>query len=81
MKNIHQGLPGREFDLPSKIETAEICPITGLLATDICKNAYTEYFLDGTVPKEYCVDHSNVKENVIVNENTNSVDSENVFEQ
>ena len=38
-------------------------------------------FLDGTVPKEYCVDHSNVKENVIVNENTNSVDSENVFEQ
>ena len=81
MKNIHQGLPGREFDLPSKIETAEICPITGFLATDICKNAYTEYFLDGTVPKEYCVDHSNVKENVIVNENTNSVDSENVFEQ
>lgn len=81
MKNIHQGLPGREFALPSKIETAEICPITGLLATDICKNAYTEYFLDGTVPKEYCVDHSNVKENVIVNENTNSVDSENVFEQ
>lgn len=81
MKNIHQGLPGREFDLPSKIETAEICPITGLLATDICKNAYTEYFLDGTVPKEYCVDHSNVKENVIVNENTNSIDSENVFEQ
>lgn len=81
MKNIHQGLPGREFDLPSKIETAEICPITGLLATDICKNAYTEYFLDGTVPKEYCVDHSNVKENVIVNENTNSVDSENIFEQ
>lgn len=65
MKTIHTSLPGREFDVPSKIETAEVCPITGLLATDICKNSYLEYYLSGTVPTEYCVDHSHVKENVI----------------
>lgn len=65
MKSIHYGLPGKEFDVPSKIETAEVCPITGLLATDICKNAYLEYYLPGTVPSKQCVDHSHVEENVI----------------
>ena len=83
MKTIHTSLPGREFDVPSKIETAEICPITGLLATDICKNSYLEYYLSGTVPTEYCVDHSHVKENVI-EEDTTEINEEGIditFEQ
>lgn len=65
MKSIHSGLPGKQFDVPSKIETAEVCPITGLLATDICKESYLEYYLKGTVPTKQCLDHSHVKENVI----------------
>lgn len=82
MKSIHSGLPGREFDVPSKIETAEVCPITGLLATDICKNSYLEYYLSGTVPKESCLDHSHVKENVIEEETETSEDGTDItFEQ
>ena len=76
MKSIHSGLPGRQFDVPSKIETADVCPITGLLATDSCKDAYLEYYLDGTVPKEFCTDHSNVKENVFINIEENIENSE-----
>lgn len=82
MKSIHSGLPGREFDVPSKIETAEVCPITGLLATDICKNSYLEYYLSGTVPTESCLDHSHVKENVIEEETETSEDGTDItFEQ
>ena len=64
MKSIHSSLPNREFDIPSKIESESICPITGNIATNICKNAYTEYYLEGTTPTQLCTDHSNVKENV-----------------
>ncbi len=86
MKQIHSGLPNKEFDIPSKIESESICPITGNVATDICKNAYTEYFLEGTTPTKFCTDHSDVKENVIPNEN-NTIENEdeniidNTFEQ
>lgn len=76
MKTIHSGLPGREFDVPSKIETAEVCPITGLLATDICKNSYLEYYLSDTVPKESCLDHSHIKENIVEEESESSETSE-----
>lgn len=63
MKSIHSGLPDRKFDVPVKIETAKVCPITGLLATDICKDSYIEYYLSGTAPKKQCTDHSHVEEN------------------
>lgn len=86
MKSIHSGLPNKEFDIPSKIESESVCPITGNIATDICKNAYTEYYLEGTTPTELCTDHSNVKENVVHNEepSDNSSDEntiDNTFEQ
>lgn len=71
MKTIHSGLPGKQFAVPSKIETADICPITGLIATDICNNTYMEYYLEGTVPTELCLDHSNVKENIVEEPKTN----------
>lgn len=84
MKSIHSGLPNKKFSVPSKIESATICPITGNIATNICKNAYTEYFLEGTTPTELCTDHSNVKENVIHNEESsdeNTTIIDNIFEQ
>ena len=74
MKSIHKDLPGRQFAVPSKIETVEICPITGLVASETCKNTYLEYYVDGAMPFEVCTDHSNIKENVIeITENTNTV--------
>lgn len=89
MKSIHSGLSNKEFDIPSKIESESVCPITGNIATDICKNAYTEYYVQGTTPTEYCTDHSNVKENILHNEentntstdNTNENYVDNTFEQ
>ena len=86
MKSIHYGLPNKEFDIPSKIESESICPITGNVATNICKNAYTEYYLEGTLPTKLCTDHSDVKENklpseeeIIENSDENAID--NTFEQ
>ena len=87
MKTLHSGLPGRQFAVPSKIESADICPVTGLIATNICKDTYIEYFLDGTVPTEFCLDHSNVKENIIeipeepIASETNTTTFDNSFEQ
>lgn len=71
MKSIHSKLPKQKFNIPKNIKTQTICPITGLVATNICKNAYTEYYLNGTVPTKLCTDHSNVKENIILDENLN----------
>ena len=86
MKSIHSSLPNREFDIPSKIESESICPITGNIATNICKNAYTEYYLEGTTPTQLCTDHSNVKENVlpdedVIIENSDENIIDNTFEQ
>ena len=71
MKSIHSDLPNKEFNIPSKIESESVCPITGLVATNICKDAYTEYFLEGTTPTKLCTDHSNVKENTIIEDLNN----------
>ena len=65
MKSIHQDLPGRQFAVPSRIETVEICPITGLIASETCKDTYLEYYIDDALPNEICSDHSNIKENII----------------
>lgn len=61
MKTIHSGLSSKKFEIPSgnNIETATICPKTGLLAYTSCPNSYTEYFLKGTLPNEYCIQHYN----------------------
>lgn len=84
MKNIHSSLESKKFDIPSKIQTEIICPITGNIATDICKNSYTEYYLQGTAPTQYCTDHSNIKENInltTTQSNTNELSEDNTFEQ
>ncbi|MBR3613680.1 MAG: penicillin-binding protein [Clostridia bacterium] len=87
MKTIHSEHPGKQFAVPAKIETADVCPLTDLIATDICKDAYMEYYLEGTVSTELCLDHSNVKENIvnepeaIMNSNSLNTNIDNAFEQ
>src|SRR5262249_41033324 len=52
--------PDLAGDFPAKpdgIVSAEIDPTTGLLATEQCPEHKTEYFIEGSEPKEYC-DHS-----------------------
>ena len=59
MKSIHSGLSSKKFEIPSgnNIETARICSKTGLLAYTSCPSSYTEYFLKGTLPSAYCIEH------------------------
>lgn len=56
MKNIHQNLDKKHFIKPNNIEEVTICPTSGKLATEKCKNTYKEYFLPDTLP-EYCNIH------------------------
>lgn len=76
MKTMHKDLPGRKFGVPSKIETVEICPITGLPASETCRDTFLEYYIEDALPTEVCSDHSNIKENIIETANT-----DNTFEQ
>jgi 1A family penicillin-binding protein len=52
----------RPFPRPDSIVAAEICPLSGKLATDACRRAhdnhtYIEHFTEGTVPGELCPYH------------------------
>jgi penicillin-binding protein 1B len=49
---------GDSFPKPDDIASEEIDPTTGLLATDACPAHRTEYFIEGTEPKEKCDGHS-----------------------
>jgi penicillin-binding protein 1B len=51
-------LGGDSFPKPENITSEEIDPTTGLLATDACPARRTEYFIEGTEPKETCEAHS-----------------------
>ncbi len=60
MGRLHEGKEYRSFTEPEGITTATVCKRTGGLATDICRadgSAITEYFAEGTVPKEPCTNH------------------------
>jgi len=65
MKTVHSGLEGRKFSdtRPTGVTTAYICKSSGKIATELCQKdprgnqAYTEYFIKGTVPKEQCTCH------------------------
>jgi penicillin-binding protein 1B len=51
-------LGGDSFPKPDSIVDAEIDPLTGLLATDLCETRRTEYFIEGTEPQTDCDAHS-----------------------
>ncbi len=64
MRRIHEGLPYKSFNRPSKITTATVCKDSGLVPLDgICtacvkgNSVYTEYFALGTVPVSTCNHH------------------------
>lgn len=50
MKNIHNGLPNKTFSKPSGIVTANICKVTGCIATSSCTDTYTEMFTSDNMP-------------------------------
>jgi 1A family penicillin-binding protein len=69
MATATRGHKHEAFDAPATIRGATICRLTGKLATDACRDAvtfdddgspsnrsavYTEYFVRGTEPTEYC---------------------------
>jgi len=48
------------FIVPDGVVTTEIDDETGLLASENCPLRREEYFLEGTIPQEYCVKHNAV---------------------
>ena len=52
MSRVHEGLPDKEFDIPSSVITAKICAKCGKLYNGV--SGKTEYFAIGTVPIEKC---------------------------
>ena len=60
MKSVHKGLKKASFKRPSGIVSAKICYETGKVATDKCKNTYSEIFKSGTIPDK-CPGHEATK--------------------
>ncbi|MDR0998377.1 MAG: penicillin-binding protein, partial [Treponema sp.] len=61
MREIHQGLPFRDFVRPSSgLIDVTVCAKSGLLRTDACNEGeLTLPFLEGTQPDRYCNIHGN----------------------
>lgn len=63
MKIVHANLDGKTFTKPNGIVYAEVCTVSGLVATEACKKdtrsgiVKTEIFASGTVPTEQCNIH------------------------
>ncbi|HHX62634.1 MAG TPA: PBP1A family penicillin-binding protein [Epulopiscium sp.] len=68
MKDLHEGLPVKDFPLPPGLTQATICGISGKLATDLCRldpngsAVTTDFFLKEDLPTEFCDLH--VEENI-----------------
>ena len=65
MSPFHQGLEAKDIEMPDGVVTSSICSKSGKLPVSDCytdptgSKVYTEYFIDGTVPSDYCnVSHS-----------------------
>jgi penicillin-binding protein 1A len=59
MRDIHQGLPMKDFSRPSSgIIDVTVCAKSGLLKTPSCNEGeVTLPFLEGTQPVQYCTTH------------------------
>ena len=51
MKNIHKDLEIKNFEKPTTVQEATICPTSGKVANAKFTNTYTEYFIRGTIPE------------------------------
>ena len=57
MKNISYLLNPQPFYPPPGVVTRNICRLSGALATEQCPSTYTEYFIEGHEPTEFCPIH------------------------
>jgi penicillin-binding protein 1A len=58
MREVHQGLPYRDFVKPSTgIVDVKVCAKSGLLVTAACPSEAVLPFLEGTAPTRYCDMH------------------------
>lgn len=57
MTRIHEGYEKKDFEMPEEIEKKTICTKTGKLASSDFCSKYTEYFAEGTAPKQSCNGH------------------------
>ena len=71
MSRVHANLEYKEFTMPSDVEKASICSLTGLRASTGCP-AITEYFAADTIPKQYCSGHVTEPEEDENNEDGNT---------
>ena len=61
MKDIHKGLPNKNFNKPATgLTQAKICKLTGCLATNSCTDTYTETFTTDNLPSK-CEGHGTQK--------------------
>ena len=64
MERVHEGLPDIGFEQPEGIVQEKVCRKSGMLPSRGCYNDFrgsaviTEYFAEGTVPKDNCELHS-----------------------
>lgn len=58
MTRIHEGYETKQFEMPESIVKKSVCAKTGKLASSEFCSAYTEYFAEGTVPKQGCNGHA-----------------------
>lgn len=91
MTSVHKGFASKYFysSRPDGVVSATVCKVSGMLAADVCKEdprgdmTYSEYFVKGTVPKEYCTCHVKVKvcneTGLLANENACTDVTEKVF--
>ena len=66
MKEIHEGLKAATFTKPKEVVSAKICTVSGLVATDACKQdtrnvVKSEIFASGKVPTDKCEVHKLVE--------------------
>lgn len=57
MERIHEKYEKKDFEMPKTIERRTVCKDTGLLASSDYCSRYTEYFAEGTAPKQSCPGH------------------------
>jgi len=63
MRDSLQDKPTTWYSRPKGVYAVKICKESGLLPTKYCKDTITEYFLEGTIPTEYCTECKSGSEN------------------
>lgn len=55
MESFLQGTPVERFTPPEGVVGVSVCPNNGLRLREASSSAYTEYFVTGTEPKQFCI--------------------------